>query len=393
MIAQGENVTLEYGTEYPVAAFVPLLSATLGDDRGAEILGLCDMKAWNREVAALVSEVQSLERRGMESKVAAKRGLERLREHTARTGPSQLDGADVVVFQRVLSRDRYNMMLAVQRAGAAVVVEVDDDFHAVHRRNMAWMATNPLQNPDRNRDWLMKACKAADLVTVTTPALAQRYGAHGRVAVLPNYVPEKYLTREAGPYTDTNLERLTGTVLGWTGSVATHPDDLEATGGALQRALDDTGAKFHVVGTGVKVRAGLGLRREPSATGWLPIEAYPEAIRQIDVGVVPLAAHPFNEAKSWLKGLEFASLGVPFVAAPTGPYRDLFYRHGLGFLAHDPDEWHTLTRRLLADPVFMEEESIRHREHAAELTAERNAWRWMDAWAQALDNRKRRAAA
>ena len=386
LAAQGEDVHLDYDATYPVVQ----IQSAFGADTP---IGLADLDRFRREYDLAMRELRRTEARGMDTRPIRARWNDTLYALCDETGPAQLDGADVVVFQRILSRERYNTMLAVQAAGAAVVVEIDDDFHAVHRRNPAWVASNPLSNPDRNRDWLMKACEAADLVTVTTPALAQRYGAHGRVAVLPNYVPEKYLTREAGPYTDTNLERLTGTVLGWTGSVATHPDDLEATGGALQRALDDTGAKFHVVGTGVKVRAGLGLRREPSATGWLPIEAYPEAIRQIDVGVVPLAAHPFNEAKSWLKGLEFASLGVPFVAAPTGPYRDLFYRHGLGFLAHDPDEWHTLTRRLLADPVFMEEESIRHREHAAELTAERNAWRWMDAWAQALDNRKRRAAA
>jgi glycosyltransferase involved in cell wall biosynthesis len=301
--------------------------------------------------------------------------------------------ADVVVLQRPLRRERYELLQALQAKGVAVVVEIDDDFHAVHRRNPAWAGTNPLTDTERNRDWLMKACKAADLVTVTTPALADRYGAHGRVAVLPNYVPEKYLTREPGPYTDEHLERLTGTVAGWTGSIVTHPDDLEATAGGIPDALEETGAKFHVVGTGVGVSEALGLRRPVSATGWLPIEAYPEAIRQLDVGIVPLASHQFNQAKSWLKGLEFASLGVPFVATPTGPYVELHEQHGLGFLAEGRDGWRELTHQLLADHVLREEESIRHREIAAGLTVEANAWRWMEAWEQALANRHGRVAA
>ena len=38
------------------------------------------------------------------------------------------------------------------------------------------------------------------------------------------------------------------------------------------------------------------------------------AIDNITVGMVPLALTPFNQAKSYIKGLEFAARGVPFVA-------------------------------------------------------------------------------
>lgn len=383
---QGEDVHLEYDATYPVVQ----IQSAFGADTP---IGLADLTTFRRDHQAAVAEMSRAKARGLDTRAHLARWNDHLYELCDRTGPAQLEGADVVVFQRVLSRERYNTMLAVQAAGAAVVVEIDDDFHTVHRRNPAWVASNPLHDPDRNRDWLLKACKAADLVTVTTPALAARYGRHGRVAVLPNYVPEKYLTREPGPYTAENLTPVLRTALGWTGSVATHPDDLEATGGVLQGVLDDTGAAFHVVGTGKGVADGLGLSDLPSSTGWLPIEAYPEAIRQIDVGIVPLAAHPFNEAKSWLKGLEFASLGVPFVATPTGPYESLFYDHGLGFLARTPDDWQAMTKRLLTDDTFRAEEAARHREHAAALTVERNAWRWTEAWAQALANRKARVAA
>jgi glycosyltransferase involved in cell wall biosynthesis len=300
--------------------------------------------------------------------------------------------ADVVVLQRPMHRNRVELIDALQAQGVAVVVEIDDDFHSIHRRNAAWLASSPLENPDANRDWLMRACKRADLVTVTTPALAKRYGAHGRVAVLPNYIPAKYLTCEPAAYTDEYLERLTGTVAGWTGSVATHPDDLEATGGAIPDALTLTGARFHVVGTGMKVAQCLGLTEKPTSTGWVPIEAYPEAIRQIDVGIVPLAAHPFNEAKSALKMSEFAALGVPPIVTPTTDNRRM-NAAGIGFLASTPADWYELTSRLLSDVVLREEMSIQGREIMASFTYEGNAWRWFEAWSRALSHRRGTVAA
>jgi hypothetical protein len=41
----------------------------------------------------------------------------------------------------------------------------------------------------------------------------------------------------------------------------------------------------------------------------------------IHVGLVPLTRGPFNEAKSYLKGLEYAAAGIPFIATPTEEYQ------------------------------------------------------------------------
>lgn len=51
----------------------------------------------------------------------------------------------------------------------------------------------PTTNREQNGKWLGVAWERADLVTCSTPALAERYGKHGRVAILPNYVPASYL--------------------------------------------------------------------------------------------------------------------------------------------------------------------------------------------------------
>jgi nucleoside-diphosphate-sugar epimerase len=109
---------------------------------------------------------------------------------------------DVVVFQRPTSKFQPQAIDHLQARGVAVVIDLDDDLAHVHPRNVAHWQMRP-KVPWRDpltgqvvmrtnaHSWhnVAEACRHAALVTVTTPALAATYGAHGRVAVLPNMVP------------------------------------------------------------------------------------------------------------------------------------------------------------------------------------------------------------
>lgn len=284
--------------------------------------------------------------------------------------------ADVVVLQRPLTDTLTQSIPMLQAKGIRVVVEIDDDFETISRRNISWRAVHPASSPRRNWQHLREACRVADWVVVSTPALAARYGRHGRVSVVPNCVPSRYLGVEAEPHD--------GVVVGWTGTVQTHPDDLQVTRGAVGRALRAAGASFAVVGTGKGVRDRLGLAEPPLAAGWVPIERYPEAVAQFDVGIVPLELTAFNEAKSWLKGLEMAALGVPFVASPTGPYRELA-REGAGLCASKPREWEAVLRRLAGDVTWQAAMADVGRDVARRWTIEGNCERWLEAWGQAVN--------
>lgn len=284
--------------------------------------------------------------------------------------------ADVVVIQRPLHRHRYELMKVLQTRGHAVVVEVDDDFHSVHRKNPAWWESHPIRDKDSNRDWLMRACEIADLVTVSTPSLAERYGAHGRVAVLPNLVPASYL----------DIERPGDgrVIVGWSGSTHTHVGDLEVTKGGVGRAVDASDATFAVVGTGVGVRRALDLTDDPVSAGWVAIDEYPHALATFDVGIVPLRLSHFNEAKSSLKMSEMAAVGVAPVGSPTGPNRELVML-GAGLLAETPDDWYRTVRDLCLTASLREDVAGRAREVMRLRTYEEHAEQWWHAWARAAD--------
>lgn len=304
-------------------------------------------------------------------------------------------GADIVVLQRPMLK-RYvaphlddngvpepAVIELLQADGMRVVVDIDDDFMALNRKNGVWDRTHPSVSPDCNWQHLSAACRMADLVTVTTPALARRYGAHGRVAIIPNHIPASYLDIER-PQNDVP-------VVGWSGAVATHPDDLQVTRGAVSRALQQTGARFLMVGPADGVQANLGLLEPPVATGFVDLDDYPFEMARIDVGIVPLEDSAFNAAKSWLKLMEFAALGVVPIGSPTLPNVEFAERYRLP-LASKPKDWERWVRRLVTDTELRVEMSEAGREAMREETIEANAYRWMEVWEMAYGRNERRTA-
>lgn len=312
--------------------------------------------------------------------------IERLRMEVSEDGhivDMDRPRCDVFVMSRPLRRLNAESVRVMQSKGIAVVVDIDDDFEALDPRHIAYKRNQPKFNSESNRTWLRKACAEADLVTCTTPALARRYGSHGRVAVLPNFIPRRML----GALPE---EARDGRTVGWPGHVGTHPRDLLATKGGVGQACRQAGARFVNVGSGAEVVSQLGLQGvEYEPRGYAEFADYPHAIANFDVGIVPLDDTKFNAAKSALKGLELAAVGVPFAASPTEDYRRIAEK-GVGLLADwKAKKWRRAVLDLLAD----------RDEHAERMRAgvvdhyllEDNAWRWAEAWDQALTNARQRS--
>lgn len=281
---------------------------------------------------------------------------------------------DVMVFQRPGSYQIAQIIPILQDQGIKVVIDMDDDLSCIHPKNPAHKYYDPTHSPNRNWQWAAKACEMADLVTVTTPALAERYGNHGQVAVLPNCVPARY-TRLSVPPND-------GITVGWAGYVGTHPEDLQITHGAINEAVVSQGARFYALGD-KNALTNLGIRNRYPHT-WLEAVAlsnFPEFVSQLDIGIVPLARTPFNAAKSWLKGLEYAALGVAPVVSPT-PDNMRLVEAGAAYVARSPKGWLDAVKTLIRNEEERVSLAKRAREFAADWTIEANTWRWWEAWSQ-----------
>lgn len=241
----------------------------------------------------------------------------------------------------------------------------------------------------------------ADVVTTSTAWLAQyvtdRHRPAGRVEVVPNTIAAEALDTPPAP----ELEHLVGrSTVGYAGS-DTHYADVGQLRYALERvARHEPEVLLHLVGVDWCERfvrwsdptweRGAyplcdrpGPLRFPPArrvhTEWVPsIPDYYAVAATFSIGLAPLDRSPFNRAKSPLKLLEYAALGVPWIATDFGPYR-AWYDEGeevtggpIGLLARTEVEWWQAIRLLLHEPAAGAELAARARRHAEGYTAQ--AW-------------------
>lgn len=296
--------------------------------------------------------------------------------------------ADVVVFQRVTNSRMAQAVAVLRKQGVAVVVDVDDDLTAIHPSNPAWDGLHP-RNEGRKmvggtvsmNSWrnLNAACRAATLVTVSTPALLPVYAAHGRGAVLDNYLYSAY----------DNLEHEDSDVIGWPASFHSHPNDPDAVGGAIARLVGE-GARFITRGDPTGAGNAFGLGSDPEGHG-VPIDGWPAAVAEIGIGIAPLADTKFNRSKSRLKPLEMCAAGVPWVASPRAEYSKL-HALGAGVLADRPRTWYRELKRLRESPALRQELSEAGRAVAAANRLDDHSWRWLQAWERALSLQKKERA-
>lgn len=285
------------------------------------------------------------------------------------------DGCAAVIFQRPTHKLLAQSVSVLRRQGVTVIVDMDDDLKTIHPGNVAHHIMHP-KTGDPAHSWVHahQACQDASLVTVSTPALLNRYAARGNGVVLPNHVPASYLDIE-----HTDNEDIT-----WCGSLHSHPDDLPVVRGAIAHLIQD-GYTYRTIGSGEGIARALGTREAPPSTGPVPLDRWPHEMAKSGVTIAPLSDTVFNQAKSWLKALEAMAVGVPVVMSPRAEYRRLHDASGVGFLAEKPKQWEGILRKLLREPNLRADQSAAGRAFARDtLTLEANAWRWAEAWSDAI---------
>lgn len=293
-----------------------------------------------------------------------------------------LRDADLLIMQRVATRAQAEFLGFAQSKGIATIVDSDDAMWCIDRENVAWSSWNEGLHHWR---WIDTAATSVDLTTVTTRALQQRYGKHGRSEVLPNCVPEEV---------DTIIESARGGLdprptLGWAGFTSTHPQDLTVVGSAVRDVQRDTDCLIRVIGDAEGAARDWQVDEvdhvQPTAIG-VP---YYTALTSLDIGLVPLRDTTFNRAKSYLKALEFAASGVVVVASPTPANYELAKTVPIE-LVSTPEEWYAALHKAITNEDWRVDRAYYAKEAALKHhTYEANAEKWAQVWERAMVRRSR----
>lgn len=293
---------------------------------------------------------------------------------------------DLIVLQRWMFASVAVETMTARRNGQVIVNDVDDHFWALDPRNRAFAATDPRRSLIEHRGHYLDTLKNSTVVTVSTPYLAdelRRLGVRAPIEVIGNAVDLEAFrgVRES------RLPHVTP-VIGWVGATPWRSGDVETLRGVLGPFLDQRGLVAyhggHLAGEGVETFAHqAGLREDQVVVEeMVPIWAYPTLFRRLDVGLVPLADHPFNRAKSSIKGLEYAAAGVPFVAADLPSYVGL-RDAGVGRVARRPRDW-TRALSALLDPGARDEDREMNWEAVQAFDVRRRIGAWRDLYLSAL---------
>jgi len=289
------------------------------------------------------------------------------------------DKLDVIVLKLYMHKDASEYIRKAQAYGQTVIVDTDDHFEQLPPDNLAFVTTDPKNNPDNNRKHLIDTYKVVDGIIASTKFLEEKSRKYNdNVYRVPNSLkPQSFIYR-----LDTAGWKPT---IGWVGIMLWRVEDIKEVGAPLRTVLEQHDLKFHHSGI-VHNRphwfaedAGFNPERMSGFVGVRP-EYYSHIFMPIDIGIVPLTNNPFNEAKSNLKGLEYALSGIPFVASDTQEYRDLA-ELGVGRIAKKPRDWVKHLEELL-DPEVREAE----RQKNYKLVRENfDIWLMKYKWSEAIE--------
>jgi glycosyltransferase involved in cell wall biosynthesis len=246
---------------------------------------------------------------------------------------------DVVVLQLVHGAKWTRRIAELQDAGVTVLYEIDDDLRGVAAEPGHEFAR--LFPPQRLRAH-EAAIRACDGLICSTRALSDRLAdLHDR-----RYVCENGIDLGRYPYPLPERDSVT---IGWAGGTG-HERALRPWLPSVAAVLEaHPQARFRTVGQpyGRELAERFGAERA-SAVPFAALDSYPAAMAAFDVALAPAAPSAFFTAKSDLRFLEAAALGLPVVADPV-VYPTLV--HGVtGLHAASPEEAREHLETLIGDP-------------------------------------------
>lgn len=212
-----------------------------------------------------------------------------------------------------------------------LIVDIDDWPLGWHHE-----PEEELQRKHRN---VCRAVELADVVTVSTQGLQGRFGG----TIIRNHSPQ-WPEFEEGHRNHSVV---------WPGALRYRSADAEPRIMVqINQFLLDSGATFVHFG-------GEPAIEQMDNYVNLPIIGegqYPYFLRKHSFGVILAAKTEFNECKSWLKGLEMATLGIPFVAPVWHEeHRLLNEQYGAGLIANDRYEYYDLLMDLYRNDSLYDE--------------------------------------
>jgi len=247
--------------------------------------------------------------------------------------------ADVLVLHLIGEQDMLPIVAERKRRGLATVFEISDNFLAFPPcANIKSWFNDPI-----NLATTFQLIQLSDAIQGVSEILLEQFRfLHDHRVVFENQI------MEMGAIQETSRNEV---VMGWGGSVG-HTEDIKAIAPVIQNICQVyPNVRFSFMGNKRQYEQVFGsvvnqqfLYTEPGN-----LSDYYTFLDGLDIGLAPLLATPYNECRSDVKFIEYASRGVVPVVSDVGPYKKNA-RHGVNaFLFADAESLRNTLEMLIND--------------------------------------------
>jgi len=250
-------------------------------------------------------------------------------------------GFDIVVLKHMTGKNVRRQIEIARSLGQRVIVDIDDLMVELEEDNAAFAQIKASESSGYNWQHHEANALAADTITVSTIALFERYSkVHPDVRLVRNRVLPKWFDLHKQLFTP---------VIGWVGMMSYRSHDLEPLKDWLPEFIEQNNLMFHHSGHHETLPAASRVIGIPDRFSQIHPSVPISRLRKLycfDIGLVPMQDIPFNHAKSFLKGLEYAISGIPFIASDLPEYR-ILRDLGIGRIASTGAQWAAHAKDLL----------------------------------------------
>jgi GT2 family glycosyltransferase len=272
---------------------------------------------------------------------------------------------DVIVLQRAVENLHFYAVKDMKAYLKAFrVFELDDLMHSLPRKSKH---LDVIHGDEFER--VLEGISLCDRFVTTTPVLADIYGRYCKdTKIVPNYL-------ERATWGQLRPARLQGRKprVGWAGG-ASHTGDLELLYPVIKALYQEVDWVFFGM-CPESIRPYIHEFHPP-----VPLESYPSKLASLnlDLALAPLEYHPFNEAKSPLRILEYGVLGYPVICTDIVTYRGGF---PVTQVNNNPQEWIDAIKHAITDRDALVAQGDALRAHVQKnWMLEDNLDKWLDAW-------------
>jgi len=287
-----------------------------------------------------------------------------------------IHGWDIVVLKLIMLERFVDHVRRARDLGQKIVVDIDDHMEGLEETNLAYKTTHPDSNPNNNRDHYIAIIEQADALITSTPFLKEFY--EKKYPNKPIFMVRNGIDIERWNIRKDHKGFLP--VFGWVGATPWRSGDLETLNPFFGEFLKQKHLKFHHAGNIINAPTAaqqIGIDKKLCTTEPMKtMLGVPELYRKMDIGIVPLRNVPFNHAKSYLKGLENAAAGIPFIASGGLPEYQLLADAGVGRIANTPDEWIGHMTDLLNPKTRLQERMESHKIVSEQFSMKQRGYEW-----------------